>query len=76
MIIIVSNYECIFAFHFGQDASIHYEVHATGILSTYFIDIGDSVLAKPTSFHANRSEFAAHALWVTRYSDSELVAAG
>jgi primary-amine oxidase len=30
----VSNYEYIFAFHFGQDASIHYEVRATGILST------------------------------------------
>ena len=33
-IITVSNYEYIFAFHFGQDASIHYEVRATGILST------------------------------------------
>lgn len=33
-IITVSNYEYIFAFNFGQDASIHYEVRATGILST------------------------------------------
>ncbi|KAF2624470.1 hypothetical protein BU25DRAFT_347716 [Macroventuria anomochaeta] len=33
-IITVSNYEYIFAFHFGQDASINYEVRATGILST------------------------------------------
>ncbi|KAJ5166806.1 Copper amine oxidase 1 [Penicillium canariense] len=33
-IITVSNYEYIFAFHFSQDASIHYEVRATGILST------------------------------------------
>lgn len=33
-IITVSNYEYIFAFHFGQDASIFYEVRATGILST------------------------------------------
>lgn len=33
-IITVSNYEYIFAFHFGQDASIHYEVRATGVLST------------------------------------------
>lgn len=33
-IITVSNYEYIFAFHFGQDASISYEVRATGILST------------------------------------------
>jgi primary-amine oxidase len=33
-IITVSNYEYIFAFHFGQDASLHYEVRATGILST------------------------------------------
>jgi primary-amine oxidase len=33
-IITVSNYEYIFAFHFGQDASIHFEVRATGILST------------------------------------------
>lgn len=42
-IITVSNYEYIFAFHFGQDASIHYEVRATGILSTCPINIGDSV---------------------------------
>ena len=33
-VITVSNYEYIFAFHLGQDASIHYEVRATGILST------------------------------------------
>jgi len=33
-IITVSNYEYIFAFHFGQDAGINYEVRATGILST------------------------------------------
>ncbi|KAJ5760677.1 hypothetical protein N7520_007833 [Penicillium odoratum] len=42
-IITVSNYEYIFAFHFGQDASIHYEVRATGILSTCPVDIGDKV---------------------------------
>ncbi|KAJ5577481.1 copper amine oxidase [Penicillium hispanicum] len=42
-IITVSNYEYIFAFHFGQDASIHYEVRATGILSTSPIDIGEKV---------------------------------
>ncbi|KAJ5780105.1 hypothetical protein N7457_005265 [Penicillium paradoxum] len=42
-IITVSNYEYIFAFHFGQDASIHYEVRATGILSTTPINIGDKV---------------------------------
>ncbi|KAJ5672169.1 hypothetical protein N7507_001296 [Penicillium longicatenatum] len=42
-IITVSNYEYIFAFHFGQDTSIHYEVRATGILSTCPINIGDSV---------------------------------
>ncbi|KAF4219089.1 hypothetical protein CNMCM5878_003944 [Aspergillus fumigatiaffinis] len=40
-IITVSNYEYIFAFHLGQDASIRYEVRATGILSTAPIDIGD-----------------------------------
>ncbi|KAL1868419.1 hypothetical protein VTK73DRAFT_3713 [Phialemonium thermophilum] len=33
-VITVSNYEYIFAFQFGQDASIHYEVRASGILST------------------------------------------
>ncbi|KAM0716242.1 hypothetical protein Q7P37_007687 [Cladosporium fusiforme] len=33
-IITVSNYEYIFAFHFGQDAEIRFEVRATGILST------------------------------------------
>ncbi|CAK1362655.1 Copper amine oxidase 1 [Cercospora beticola] len=42
-IITVSNYEYIFAFQFGQDGSIHYEVRATGILSTVPIDIGDEV---------------------------------
>lgn len=183
-IITVSNYEYIFAFHFGQDASIHYEVRATGILSTSPIDIGDKVgygtivapgvlapnhqhlfclrmdpaidgvanslqveeshplpfkepsvqnpfgvgykthssivtdeggldldfnksrtfkiineakinpitgtpvgfkllpcysqmlLAHPESFHAKRSEYAKHAIWVTRYSDDELFPAG
>ena len=33
-IITVTNYEYCFAFHFTQDASIFYEVRATGILST------------------------------------------
>ncbi|KAJ5554739.1 hypothetical protein N7461_003209 [Penicillium sp. DV-2018c] len=185
-IITVSNYEYIFAFHFGQDASIHYEVRATGILSTAPINIGDNVgygtvvapgvlapyhqhlfslridpaidgianslqveeshplprplddlsihnpfgvgyttkssivdveggldlnfnknrtfkivneakinsvtdtpvgfklvpcysqmlLAHPESFHARRSEFAKHAIWVTRYNDDELFPAG
>ncbi|OJD33733.1 copper amine oxidase [Diplodia corticola] len=181
-IITVSNYEYIFLFHFGQDASIHYEVRATGILSTAPIDVGDKVpygttvapgvlapyhqhlfclridpaldgrlnslaveeshpmpiddeqnpfgvgyvtnsnivseeagldlnfasnrvfkiinenkinpvthtpvgfkllpcysqmlLAHPSSYHARRSEYAAHAVWVTRYSDDELYAAG
>jgi len=42
-IITVSNYEYIFAFHFAQDASIQYEVRATGILSTCQINIGDKV---------------------------------
>ncbi|KAH6629136.1 copper amine oxidase [Boeremia exigua] len=40
-IITVSNYEYIFAFHFGQDASINYEVRATGILSTVPIAVGE-----------------------------------
>ncbi|KAJ4346227.1 hypothetical protein N0V95_005593 [Ascochyta clinopodiicola] len=40
-VITVSNYEYIFAFHFGQDASIHYEVRATGILSTVPIALGE-----------------------------------
>jgi primary-amine oxidase len=183
-IITVSNYEYIFAFHFGQDASIHYEVRATGILSTAPINIGDKVgygtivapgvlapyhqhlfslridpaidgvanslqveesvplpfndpsvcnsfgigyttesnivekeggldldftknrtfkiineaktnpitgtpvgfklspcysqllLAHPESFHAKRSEFGAHAVWVTRYQDDELFPSG
>jgi primary-amine oxidase len=33
-IITVSNYEYVFAFHFAQDASLSFEVRATGILST------------------------------------------
>ncbi|KAF1997273.1 copper amine oxidase [Amniculicola lignicola CBS 123094] len=181
-IITVSNYEYVFIFYFGQDASIHYEVRATGILSTAPIDLGDKVpygtvvapgvlapyhqhlfclridpaldghqnslaveesvpmpfphesnpfgvgyvsefkvvtneagldlnhqtnrvfkiinenkinpttgtpvgfkllpcysqmlLAHPSSYHSKRSEFGAHAVWVTRYSDSEIFAAG
>ncbi|RSL51969.1 hypothetical protein CEP53_008257 [Fusarium sp. AF-6] len=39
-IITVSNYEYIFAFHFCQDASIFYEVRATGILSTAPTEVG------------------------------------
>ncbi|EGX90492.1 copper amine oxidase [Cordyceps militaris CM01] len=38
-IITVSNYEYIFAWHFGQDASIVYEIRATGILSTVPTDL-------------------------------------
>lgn len=38
-IITVSNYEYIFAWQFSQDASISYEVRATGILSTVPTDI-------------------------------------
>ena len=45
-IVTVSNYEYIFAFHFGQDASIFYEVRATGILSTVPSDM-DSKNAFP-----------------------------
>ena len=183
-IITVTNYEYIFAFHFGQDASIHYEVRATGILSTCPIDIGEKapygtvvapgvlapyhqhlfslrvdpaidghsnslqveesvsmpiddanihnplgvgyitkstiiedeqgldldipqnrvfkiinenklnpinnlpvgfkiiphpsqmLLAHPSSFHAKRSEFTSHAVWVTRYDDEEMFPAG
>jgi primary-amine oxidase len=44
-IITVSNYEYIFAFHFAQDASINYEVRATGILSTVPIALNEP---KPT----------------------------
>lgn len=42
-IITVSNYEYIFAFQFGQDGTINYEVRATGILSTVPIDIDGNV---------------------------------
>lgn len=183
-VVTVTNYEYIFAFYFRQDASIEYEIRATGILSTVPIDLGDRVpfgtvvapgvlapyhqhlfnfridpaiegnrnslvveethpipmddpmmhnplgigftnrstyvedethldlspqhnrvfkivnekitnpvtgtsvayklvphnnqliLAHPTSYHAKRSEFAEHAIWVTRYRDTELFAAG
>ena len=42
-IITVSNYEYIFSFNFRQDASITYEVRATGILSTCPINVGETV---------------------------------
>ena len=42
-IITVTNYEYIFAFHFGQDASIQYEVRPTGIISTAPIELGHQV---------------------------------
>ncbi|KAH6855386.1 copper amine oxidase [Chaetomium sp. MPI-CAGE-AT-0009] len=38
-IITASNYEYVFLFHFSQDASLHYEVRATGILSTAPINL-------------------------------------
>jgi primary-amine oxidase len=43
MVVTVSNYEYIFAWRLGQDASLEYEVRATGILSTVPINIGDTV---------------------------------
>ncbi|KAF8539479.1 primary-amine oxidase [Trichophaea hybrida] len=42
-IITVSNYEYILAFIFGQSGEFHYEVRATGILSTAPIEQGLSV---------------------------------
>ncbi|KAJ5729156.1 copper amine oxidase 1 [Penicillium malachiteum] len=41
--ITVGNYEYIFAFQFTQDASINYEVRATGILSTAPINLDQNV---------------------------------
>lgn len=34
------------------------------------------LLADPRSYHAKRSEFAQHAVWVTRYEDDDLFPAG
>ncbi|KAF7162014.1 hypothetical protein CNMCM5623_007385 [Aspergillus felis] len=34
------------------------------------------VLAHPSSYHSKRTEFAEHAVWVTRYSDEERDSAG
>lgn len=34
------------------------------------------LLAHPDSWHGKRSEFASHAVWVTRYEDDELFPAG
>ncbi|RDW60683.1 amine oxidase-2 [Coleophoma cylindrospora] len=34
------------------------------------------LLADPSSFHAKRSEFTTHALWVTKYEDRDLYSAG
>src|SRR6266536_2821451 len=34
------------------------------------------LLADPSSYHAKRSEFTTHALWVTRHADDELYASG
>ncbi|KAL2262283.1 hypothetical protein VTK26DRAFT_1835 [Humicola hyalothermophila] len=42
-IITASNYEYVFLFYFSQDASIHYEVRATGILSTAPVDVDSPV---------------------------------
>ncbi|ROT35252.1 copper amine oxidase [Sodiomyces alkalinus F11] len=43
-IVTVSNYEYIFLFYFQQDASLFYEVRATGIMSTVPVDVGDSAV--------------------------------
>lgn len=40
-IVTVSNYEYIFLWYFQQDASLFYEVRATGIMSTVPIDTGE-----------------------------------
>lgn len=40
-IITVSNYEYIFLFYFQQDASLFYEVRATGIMSTAPVDVDE-----------------------------------
>ncbi|KAL3444541.1 copper amine oxidase [Aspergillus insuetus] len=42
-IITVGNYEYIFAWHFDQAAGLHYQIQATGILSTVPIDHGVQV---------------------------------
>ena len=42
-IITVGNYEYIFAWHFDQAAGLHYQIQATGILSTAPIDMGAKV---------------------------------
>ncbi|KAJ5717301.1 hypothetical protein N7488_002947 [Penicillium malachiteum] len=34
------------------------------------------ILAHPSSYHFQRSEFAEHAIWITRYHDGELYSAG
>ena len=34
------------------------------------------LLAHPSSYHAKRSEFGAHTIWVTRHHDDELFASG
>ncbi|KAL2150120.1 hypothetical protein VTH82DRAFT_7796 [Thermothelomyces myriococcoides] len=41
-IITASNYEYVFCFYFSQDASLYYEVRATGILSTAPTDFSSS----------------------------------
>ncbi|KAL8347877.1 hypothetical protein RB601_002830 [Gaeumannomyces tritici] len=40
-VITVSNYEYIFLFYFQQDASLFYEVRATGIMSTAPVDMDE-----------------------------------
>ena len=49
-IITVSNYEYIFAFHFAQDASLTFEVRATGILSTVPAEIHPDPRSNPTPY--------------------------
>jgi len=34
------------------------------------------LLAQPESFHAKRSEFGQHAVWITRYDDEEIFPSG
>lgn len=56
--------------------NVHNPITSTPVGYKLVPHYSQMLLADPSSFHSKRSEFGAHAVWVTKYKDRELYAAG